>query len=175
MNFVNFESSEIMDKDLIPYVIYNFTINKEREKIESYFIKNPRLLFSFVGFNGKLKLANQLASDKKCGCAYNIPWVTYYQKENNKKRLYLTFSQQIEEYRYMIKNWYPSNNISYMAYLSRIALQMILEIKQYFYYIQNNLNYCSLLKKKYYLDNFNSQVDFRKYYFLKISQNLPYK
>ena len=71
---INLNSAKDIDSAIIPEVIYNETINKEKEKIENYFILHPKLLFSFVGFNGALKLANQLSSDKKCGCYYKIPW-----------------------------------------------------------------------------------------------------
>ena len=91
-------------------------------------------MFSFVGYNGALKLANQLAYNKKCGCFYKMPWVTYYDYVYGTKVTNLTFAQQVDEYRYMILNWTPSPRMSYMQYLSQIALGMILEIKQYIYW-----------------------------------------
>ena len=160
---INFTSTKEMDIAIIPNVIYDDTISRRKLKIEDYFILHPKLLFSFVGYNGKLKLANQLAYDKKCGCFYNIPWITNYQVENNFKELTLSFSQQVEEYRYMIQNWTPSPNISNMQWLSQIALTMILDIKQFSYYTQNNLETCSIFQKKYYIDNFTSKKQFINY------------
>jgi hypothetical protein len=161
---INVQSIGKLDKEIIPYVIYNETLNKEKLKIQSYFIKHLRLLYSFVGYNGALKLANQLASNKKCGCYYRLPWKTYYSNENNiKGGVSLSFSQQVEEYRYMILNWYPSPKLSYMQYLSEIALSMILDISQYMYYLQNNLQTCTIFSKKYYLDNFKNDKEFRFY------------
>ena len=167
---INFTSTEQLDQDIIPYVIYDETINKEKKKIQSYFILHPQLLYSFVGYNGKLKLANQLASDKKCGCFYEIPWKTYYDSVNNTKTTTLTFSQQVEEYRYMILNWYPSPRMSYMQYLSEIALTMILDISQYRYYITNNLYTCAIFQKTYYTDNFKNELSFRKYIYYILSK-----
>ena len=160
---INFTSTEQLDQDIIPYVIYNETINKEKTKIQNYFILHPLLLYSFVGYNGQLKLANQLSSNKKCGCFYALPWKTYYDSVNNTKVTTLTFSQQVEEYRYMILNWYPSPKMSYMQYLSQIALSMVLDISQYMYYTSNNLYPCSFYQKKYYSDNFANEILFRKY------------
>ena len=88
---IHFNSSKDLDIALIPSAIYNETINKQTLKIQDYFIKNPLVLFSFVGFNSKLKLANQLASTKKCGCFYTMPWETEYQKVNQTNKLSISF------------------------------------------------------------------------------------
>ena len=40
---------------------------------------------------------------------------------------------------------------------------MILDISQYMYYTQNNLETCTIFSKKYYLDNFKNQNKFRFY------------
>ena len=159
---VNFDNDKDLDMAIIPNVIYEYTINKKTEDIEDYFIKHLYLLFSFVGFNGALKLSNQLASDKKCGCFYKFPWKTHYEEVNNKK-IVLSFSQQVQEYRYMLINWYQSGNISYMQYLSQIALNMILDIKQFFYYRDNNLYTCKLFLKNYYKNNFKNEKIFINY------------
>ena len=160
---INFGTTKEMDTSIIPYKIYDETINKKKLKIQNYFILHPDLMFSFVGYNGALKLANQLASTKKCGCFYNIPWITYYDHINKTKQTTLTFSQQVEEYRYMIKFWYPSPEISYMQYLSQIALGMILDINRFYYNITNNLDTCTLFSKKWYTHNFNNPKIFLNY------------
>jgi hypothetical protein len=67
MKIINFGTTEDMDKYLIPNAIYNETINKHKAKIQEYFIQNPLIMLSFVGYNSALKLANQLAYNKKCG------------------------------------------------------------------------------------------------------------
>lgn len=169
---INFNTDQELDKALIPYNIYNETINKEKIKIETYFILHPLLLFSFVGYNGALKLANQLASNKKCGCFYTVPWKTYYGVTNNTGKLSISFNQQVQEYRYMIRFWYPSPDISYMQYLSQIALGMILDIKQFLYYRTNNLEDCTIFQKKYYIDNFNNQRAFLNYININFSKSL---
>jgi hypothetical protein len=163
VKIINFGTAQEMDKYLIPNAIYNETINKNKVKIQEYFIKHPRLMLSFVGFNGALKLANQLAYNKKCGCFYTIPWKTYYDEVFHTKKTSLTFAQQVEEYRYMILNWYPSPRISYMQYLSQIALGMILIINQYLYSIQNNLNDCTLFNQDWYKNTFDNITAFRLY------------
>jgi len=166
---INFTTTEELDEAIIPWAIYNETINHEKLKIQTYFILHPSLLFSFVGYNGTLKLANQLASNLKCGCFYNIPWKTYYDEKNNKKKTTLTFSQQVDEYRYMILYWNPSPKRSYMQYLSQIALAMILQIKLYTYSLQNNLEYCTIFKEKYYTNNFKNVKLFKLYIYRNLA------
>ena len=163
MKIINFGTAEDMDTYLIPNAIYKETINQHKVKIQEYFIKHPKLMFSFVGFNGALKLANQLAYNKKCGCFYKMPWVTYYDAQFGTKNTCLTFAQQVEEYRYMILYWYPSPKISHMQFLSQIALGMILDIKQYWYYIQNNLSDCNIFQKEWYKSNFANERELRLY------------
>ena len=160
---INFNSGKELDNALIPNAIYNETINKQKIQIQDYFIKNPALLMSFVGFNSTLKLANQLSSNKKCGCFYTIPWKTYYQVNNNLNKLSISFGQQVEEYRYMILYWKPSLETSYMQYLSQIALGMILDIKQFLYYRTNNLQDCTICNKTYYKNNFQNNRQFIMY------------
>lgn len=153
---IKFNSSSDLDTAIIPNDIYTQTINRETEKIQDYFILHIPLLLSFVGFYSALKLANQLASDKKSGNFYILPWITYYQYKNKTEKIALSFSQQVDEYRYMARYWTPSPVKSNMEYLSRIALGMIQEIKQYKYYTQNNLYDCAILNKKYYTNNFTN-------------------
>ena len=160
---LNLNTSKDIDNAIIPEVIYNETINKETEKIENYLILHPKLLLSFVGFNSALKLANQLAYNKKCGCYYKIPWITHYGSINHIKNVDLSFSQQVEQYRYMILYWKPSPELSHMQYLSQIALGMIQNIKQILYYRSNNLEYCIFNTKKYYKNNFNTEKKFLNY------------
>ena len=93
-----------------------------------------------------------------------MPWKTHYDEVYGTKKTILSFTQQVDEYRYMILNWTPSPRMSYMQYLSQIALGMILEIKQYIYYITNNLDPCSICIKPYYKNNFNER-SFRIYVF----------
>jgi hypothetical protein len=166
---INFTTTEELDESIIPWDIYNETINKQKLKIQSYFILHPKLLFSFVGYNGALKLANQLASNKKCGCLYTIPWKTYYDEKNNTKKTTLTFTQQVDEYRYMILYWNPSPKKSYMQYLSQIALGMILQIKLYTYSLQNNLEYCTIFREKYYTNNFQNVQLFKLYIYRNLA------
>jgi hypothetical protein len=160
---LNLNTNKEIDIAIIPEVIYNETLNKETEKIENYFILHPKLLLSFVGYNGALKLANQLAYNKKCGCYYKLPWITHYTTTNNIKNVYMSFSQQVEEYRYMILYWLPSPEISYMQYLSQIALRMIQDIKTFLYYRTNNLEACNIFNKKYYINNFQNKKIFLNY------------
>jgi hypothetical protein len=162
-SIININVVSELDKQIIPAEIYDITISKETDKIMNYFILHPRLMFSFIGYNSSLKLANQLNYNRKCGCYYNIPWLTQYGKENNIKTTVLSFSQQVQEYDYMILNWKPSSTISYMHYLSQIALSMVLDINQYFYYQSNNLETCTIFQKKYYLNNFKSPKNFVNY------------
>ena len=146
-NIDNAEQSKELDRLLIPNEIYDLTLQKDTEAIEKYFILNLDLMAQFVGFNSTLKKANSLASERKCGCFYKIPWITRWAYENNQKKTILLFNQQVKEYRYMIRYWYPSPEISYMRYLSAIALNLFLIIKRYIYNTNNNL-VCSEIQCK---------------------------
>ena len=164
------QNAEDIDKAIIPNALYTYTIDKNKEAIQNYFILHPLLMYSFVGYNSALKLADFLTANKKCGCYYKIPWKTYYQVENNlNEKFSLAFTQQVAEYRYMIINWYPSPRISYMQYLSNIALGMIQDIGVYRYNLSNNLSSgCAIYDKNYYKNNFKSE----KAFYLYITQTL---
>lgn len=151
-----------VDYDIIPEDIFNETLAQNTEFIENYFILHPAFLYSFVGYNGALKLANQLNSDLKCGCFYNLPWKTHYDTVQNVKNSKLSFSQQVVEYRYMISHMKDRNRpvFSYMQYLSNIALTMILDINLFLTYRANNLYYCNLSNKPYYKNNFKNDKQF---------------
>lgn len=112
-----------LDIGLIPYSIYNETINFQTKKIQDYFFKNKQLLYSFLDFNSRLKQSNNLYNKKKIGCIYNIPWKTH------SKYSTITFIQQVNEYKYMLLYWLPFSNKSYIQYLSQIAIKMIKSYK----------------------------------------------
>jgi len=165
VTILNLQNPEDIDTAIIPNAIYTQTINKNREAIQDYFIKHPLLMYSFVGYNSKLKLADFLSANKKCGCYYRIPWKTYYQVHNNlNESLSLSFAQQLTEYRYMITHWYPSPVISHMQYISNIALGMIQDIGVFRYNLSNNLDYgCTIFQQNYYKNNFKSPKAFYFY------------
>ena len=158
-----------IDRNIIPNEIYDQTINKEKDAIIRYFFKNPLLMFQFVGYNGALKLSYQLSSQKKCNCFYRFPWVTYYAAQNDVSNVVLAFSQQVQEYQYMIKYWYPSPEMSYMRYLSNIALNIIQDIGVYRYNLANNLNAGCILNTPFYKLNFDNIEDFKFYVFYIIA------
>jgi len=148
---------EELDTLLIPNEIYTQTINREKDYLIKYFLDHPKLMLSFVGYNSKLKQANQLASDRKCGCFYKMPWITKYAADKGIKKTILLFGQQVSEYRYMIRYWYPNQPLlpqSNMRYLSMISLQIILDIKRYNYDLQNNLEFNLCCKNNIYLEYF---------------------
>jgi len=165
INTRNYENpGEELDTFLIPNEIYDLTINRETKSIQKYFFQeNPKLMFSFIGFNSKLKMSNQLLNDRKCSCFYKMPWITKYQVTNNTDSSILLFSQQIQIYKYMIKNWYPSPSMSHMRYLSSIALGMIQQLKQFNYYVNNNLSCHGILCEDYIKGVFTSERQLMKY------------
>ena len=170
---------KILDTQLIPNEIYNLTINRETKSIQKYFLNNPFLMLSFVGFNGKLKQANQLASERKCGCFYNMPWVTKFAADKNSKKTILIYNQQVSLYRYMISFWYPNqknllNKQSYLRYLSMIALGMILDLKRFNYNLQNNLGVNLYCKGNLYLEYFKTERNVRIYIQRYINQYYSY-
>lgn len=164
INVRNFSNmGEELDKLLVPNEIYELTMNRETEKIQQYFIDNPKLMLNFVGFNSVLKKSAILSSDRKCGCFYNLNWKTKYAEDNNLEKTILLFNQQIKLYRYMIENWYPKNNLSNLRYLSNIALDIIQEIRKFNYNINNNLIDNSLLNKSYINNKFDNKRELFKY------------
>ena len=161
MNYiVNVRNAEETDKELdtllIPNEIYDLTINRETLKIQEYFINNPKLLLSFVGFNSKLKHSDYLLSQRKCGCFYTMPWKTKYAVDNNLSKTILLFNQQTKLYSYMIKYWYPNKDTSNLRYLSSISLDIINLFKRFNYNLSNNLDSSELLNKKYIQNKFNN-------------------
>lgn len=157
---VNIRNAEETDKELdillIPNEIYDLTINRETFKIQEYFINHPKLLLSFVGFNSKLKHADYLLSQRKCGCFYTMPWKTKYAADNNLSKTILLFNQQTKLYNYMIRYWYPNKDISNLRYLSSISLDIINLFKRFNYNLSNNLDSLELLNKKYIQNKFNN-------------------
>ena len=159
INTLNTENpGEELDTLLIPNEIYEQTIDHNKDYLIKYFLDNPKLMLSFSGFNSKLKQANQLASEKKCGCFYNVPWITKYAANKGIKKTILLFGQQVSEYRYMIQYWYPNQESlkpqSNMRYLSMIALKILLDIKRFNYNLQNNLDFNVCCKNNIYLEYF---------------------
>lgn len=165
INTRNFDNpGKELDTFLIPNEIYDLTINRETKKIQKYFFQtNTELMISFIEFNSKLKMSNQLFYNRKCSCFYKIPWVTKYQIDNNNKSTILLFNQQVKLYDYMIKYWYPSTEMSHMRYLSSIALGIIRQIKQFNYYITNNLSCNNLLCEDYVKEVFTRDRELLKY------------
>lgn len=135
------KSQKELDEFLIPNEIYNETISKEKLKIQKYFINNPKLLYKFVGFNSKLKFADLLKNNRKCGCFYTVPWKTKYADLNNLDKTILLFNQQTLVYRYMIRYWYLEDGNSYLRYLSNIALEIISDLRRINHNLSNNLEY----------------------------------
>ncbi len=121
---------EQIDREIIPNAVYDLVINRKALKLKKYLEQHPKLMFNIAQFNQALKVSNQYAAQNKCNCAYQIPWVTKYGADNGKgNSIYLSFTQQVEEYRYMIRYWYPYPKISNMRYLSMIALGTLQELK----------------------------------------------
>ena len=165
INIINTSGSltplKYLDNLLIPNEIYNETINYDTEYLTKYFLDNPKLMLSFVGFNSKLKQANQLSSNRKFGGWYKMPWITKYAADNNIKKTILLFPQQVSQYKYTVRYWFPNQpNLkleqSYMRYLSSIALKIILDLKILNSDVQNNLTFNICCKNNIYLNYFKN-------------------
>lgn len=121
---------EEIDKQVIPAAVYDLVIERKALQLKKYLEQHPTLMFNIAKMNQALKVSNQFACDNKCNCAYQLPWVTQYGKTNGLgKSVYLSFTQQVELYRYMIRFWYPYPKISNMRYLSMIALGTLQQLK----------------------------------------------
>lgn len=152
-----------LDTLLIPNEIYDFTINKNTKKIQEYFVENPKLMMSFVGFNSVLKMSNKLSSERKCSCFYTMPWITKFESDNGTNKTILLFNQQLKIYKYMIRYWYPSTEMSHMRFLSSIALDIINEMRRFKYNISNNLISNNMIHKEYFKNKFNNNREFILY------------
>jgi len=69
--------------------------------------------------------------------------VTQFGKESGKgNNVYMSFIQQVDLYRYMIRYWYPSPKTSNMRFLSMVALGTLQELKVAKTYIGAGLDAC---------------------------------
>ena len=119
-----------IDKQVIPNAVYDLVIERKKLQLKKYLEQHPKLMFNISQFNQALKVSNNYECQNKCNCAYKIPWVTKYGADNGKgNNVYLSFTQQVELYRYMIRYWYPSPQISNMRFLSMVALGTLQELK----------------------------------------------
>ena len=91
--------------------------------------------------------------------------MTKYGKDNQKgNSIYLSFTQQVELYRYMIRYWYPSPQISNMRYLSLIALGTLQQLKLAKTLIGEGKNPCVVGNKDVIVGkDFSSNYQFIKY------------
>jgi hypothetical protein len=155
----------LIDKEVIPNVLYDWVLERKTIKIKKYLENHPRLMFQIAQFNQALKVSNQYAANNKCNCAYQIPWITKYGKDNQKgNSIYLSFTQQVELYRYMIRYWYPSPQISNMRYLSLIALGTLQQLKLAKTLIGEGKNPCVVGNKDVIVGkDFSSNYQFIKY------------
>ena len=130
-------TTQDLDKLLIPNPVYDLVIERKTKELKKYLEQHPKLMFNIAEFNQALKVSNQYAAQQKCNCSYQIPWLPYYSAQKGIRfgQLYITFTQQVDLYRYMIRYWYPSPQISNMRYLSLIALGTLQELKQAKQYI----------------------------------------
>ncbi len=155
----------LIDKEVIPNVLYDWVLERKTMRIKKYLENHPRLMFQIAQFNQALKVSNQYAANNKCNCAYQVPWVTKYGKDNQKgNSIYLSFTQQVELYRYMIRYWYPSPQISNMRYLSLIALGTLQQLKFAKTLIGEGKNPCVVGNKDVIVGkDFSSNYQFIKY------------
>ncbi len=157
---------KLLDKYVIPAGVYDFVINRNIIQLKKYLEQHPKLLFKIAQFNQQLKLANQYAADNKCLCAYTIPWVTTYANCYNmgQRRVCLTFTQQVNLYRYMIRYWYPSPEMSNTRFLSMVALGTLQELKLAKQYIGAGKDPCVVGNKEVIVGkNFSSNYQFVEY------------
>jgi|LauGreDrversion4_2_1035121.scaffolds.fasta_scaffold194018_1 hypothetical protein len=132
-----------IDKMVIPASVYDLVINRKKLLLKKYLEQHPKLMFNIAHFNQDLKVTNQYSCDQKCQCPYQVPWVTQFGKESGKgNNVYLSFIQQVDLYRYMIRYWYPSPKTSNMRFLSMVALGTLQELKVAKTYIGAGLDAC---------------------------------
>ncbi len=154
-----------IDRQIIPNAVYDLVINKDKTALTKYLEQHPKLMFKIAQFNQTLKVANNYATYNKCACAYELPWVTKYGAEKGiGATLYISFIQQVDLYRYMIRYWYPSPQISNMRFLSMVALGTLQNLKLAKTLIGEGKNACVQGKNRIILGkNFRSNYQFIRY------------
>lgn len=156
-----------IDKLIIPHAVYDLVIERRTIALKKYLEQHPTLMFNIAQFNQALKVSNQYSAQNKCNCSYRIPWYTQYSFDNEYNgKLFLSFTQQVDLYHYMIRYWYPVKEPqqSHMRFLSSVALGTLQELKQAKQYIGAGKDPCVVGQKDVIVGkNFTSNYQFVQY------------
>ncbi len=93
----------VLDKDLIPIILYDDVINRRKNQIIEKLKKDNRLLNQLTEFyNVTLMSAYKMEFQAKQGRGYRVPWITKYQIVNEQNYMLLSFQQQYQFLKYLL-------------------------------------------------------------------------
>jgi hypothetical protein len=126
---VKSKPSNIIDIDILPYSIYQFVLNRNKLELTKALIKNRSLSKKIIFFYYTiLQTSYRMEWTNKNGISYVIPWITFYQINNESNEMILSFEQQWKFFQYINKSKRSREKISSnFAYLLDIINSIYLE------------------------------------------------
>lgn len=121
------KTSDIIDNDIIPYYIYNYVIERNKNKLKEVLLKNKKLSKKIIVFYyTTLQTAYRMNWTNKNGISCKINWITHYQINNETNQMILSFEQQWKFFQY-INLLKRKNIVSNFGYLLNIVNSIYLE------------------------------------------------
>lgn len=122
----------IIDVDILPYILYESIINRNKNSLVKLLKENKQLSDKIIKFYyTTLQTAYRMEFTNKTGISCAIKWLTFYQVNNESNEMILNFNQQWRFFQYI--NYHRKrNNIttSNFAYLLNIVNEIYLEFPQ---------------------------------------------
>ncbi len=108
---------KILDRELIPVVLYNYVINRNEKKIIEILNKNIILRRNLTQFF-KIQLPSQYsyAFQGKIGRGFRIPWYSILEEKNQNGSIIISFEEQWKLYKYLIlnSNKFGNSDLNYL-------------------------------------------------------------
>ena len=122
----------IIDIDILPYILYESIINRDKKRLIRLLNENKQLTTKIINFYyTTLQTAYRMEWTNKTGISFVVKWLTLYQIANESNEMILNFNQQWRFFQYI--NYHQTrNNIttSNFAYLLNTINQTYLEFPQ---------------------------------------------
>jgi hypothetical protein len=122
----------IIDIDIIPYILYQSVIIRDKKTLIKLLKENKQLTTKIIKFYyTTLQTAYRMEWTNKSGISFSVKWTTVYQIINQSNEMILNFNQQWNFFKYI--NYHQTrNNItkSNFAYLLNIINETYLEYPQ---------------------------------------------
>ena len=122
----------VIDVDILPYVLYNSVINRDKKALVKLLNENKELTIKIINFYyTTIQTAYRMEWTNKTGISFAIKWNTIYQVINESNEMILSFKQQWNFFQYV--NYHQTRNnvtISNFAYLLNVINSIYLENPQ---------------------------------------------